>query len=1021
MIFFSILTNSVKPPAPWGPQGTHAQIQYQREELAAFVHYGMNTYTGVEWGNGHENEDLFNPTNLNTDQWVTSIQKAGFKRLIFVGKHHDGFCIWKTNYTVHNVNRSAKFQATSKQRGQSGDVIEELSKSCSKYNMNMGFYLSPLDMNNSAYGNEELYNEFYMNQLREILGNKKYGNNGKFVEVWMDGAKSEAAKDQKYWFLKWFDIIDKLQPDSVVFSPYGSTVRWIGNERGYAGNLCWSRVNLSRMRGGNTIGLGEYEYYFHGDPDGDIWSVGECDVSITSGWFWTEGRVPKSMQELADIYFNSVGHGQPLLLNVPPNKEGVLPDNMVKRLEEFGETIRKTYEVNFANQPDVKVTASSFRGNDPQFKPENAVDDNISTYWTMDDNVTKGWIEIDLGQKRTFDIVSFSEHIDLGQRVEEWFLYYFDSSKNDWVLFENGTTINTRHLCWQHPVTSQKIKLVITKSQDVPLIERIGVYKGYGAFSKKSLIPEGLTEVLAAKFNKTGNWNNEDEGIWTRQVGASVSYKFIGSKVYVVGIVDPGHGKIGVYIDGNKITVINTKADERKLRQLLYTSPDLDYGDHEIKLVLESTACALHGFYYLDNKGMGMFQIRNANYAIAKGGKVKIQVDRIGGSSGKCSVTFQTVPGTAVHGKHYINVLEKLNFEDGEKTKLILVKTIENPEITSNLTFFAQVVDPSEGSLIGFNDISEITIYDGKPIEGLIDIDRKDMDFDGSWEDKGDVVVSSDVGANIEAQFYGTKVFIIGNKSPNTGEILVFIDNKKVGIIDTHSEYLQKDQLLFTSDDLELPNSLSLSSHSIVLVLISKRCEIKKFTVLENNATGMISLENEKLTIKGGNKIDFKILRSGGNDGECSVRLQTLPGTAVEGKDYKPIDQIVSFLTGQNEKKVQIETMENDKDDVDFYLTISEPTNDVVVKFNSSCAIKISNTIPSPITETPVPPISYTSTPDPQPKNKKVMIIVISLSCGIIVVAILGFIIYRIVKSRENEKFPMISKELSSGSNTNYI
>ena len=191
---------SVDPPKPYGAVPTAGQLAYHQQELSAFIHYGMNTYTGVEWGTGKEDVNLFKPTELDTDQWVRTLKDAGFQRIIMIGRHHDGFCLWKSKYTEHDVENSKEFQETSKKLGQSGDVIEEISKSCTKYNMDMGFYLSPWDANSPDYGKEVEYNEYYMNQLEEILGDKKYGNNGKFVEVWMDGAKGSGAADLQFWF-----------------------------------------------------------------------------------------------------------------------------------------------------------------------------------------------------------------------------------------------------------------------------------------------------------------------------------------------------------------------------------------------------------------------------------------------------------------------------------------------------------------------------------------------------------------------------------------------------------------------------------------------------------------------------------------------------------------------------------------------------------------------------------------------------------------------------------------------------
>ena len=279
--------NPVMPPEAFGALPNQSQINYHEEELAAFIHFGMNTFTNSEWGNGSENPNSFNPTDLDADEWVRTLKEAGFKRLIMVGKHHDGFVIWKSEVTDHDVEKSTDWQAT---KGGEGDVLAEVSAACTKYNMDMGLYLSPWDVNAPSYGygegtNDETdtngdYNEFYMTQLREVLGNPKYGNNGKFVEVWMDGAKGSGAAAQHYKFDQWFDLIEELQPGAVVFSPYATGVRWIGNESGKAGDPAWSKIDKKRIRDRYDQGLGDDNRYLNnGDPQGDIWSVGECDVS----------------------------------------------------------------------------------------------------------------------------------------------------------------------------------------------------------------------------------------------------------------------------------------------------------------------------------------------------------------------------------------------------------------------------------------------------------------------------------------------------------------------------------------------------------------------------------------------------------------------------------------------------------------------------------------------------------------------------------------------------------------------
>ena len=274
-----------------GPLPSKAQLDYHKEELAAFIHYGMNTYTNSEWGNGKEDPRYFNPTNLDTDQWIRTLKETGFKRTIMVVKHHDGFVAYPSKYTNHTV-------AASPWKDGKGDLLEEVSKSASKYDMNMGVYLSPWDANHPKYhvATEKEYNQYYLNQLKEILGNPKYGNKGKFIEVWMDGARGSGAQKVTYTFDEWFKYIKEAEGDIAIFSAQPTSVRWIGNERGIAGDPVWHKVKKA-----NITDDVKNEYLNHGDPDGDMYSVGEADVSIRSGWFYHDNQQPKSLKELMDI------------------------------------------------------------------------------------------------------------------------------------------------------------------------------------------------------------------------------------------------------------------------------------------------------------------------------------------------------------------------------------------------------------------------------------------------------------------------------------------------------------------------------------------------------------------------------------------------------------------------------------------------------------------------------------------------------------------------------------------------
>ncbi|MGG7141839.1 alpha-L-fucosidase [Clostridium nigeriense] len=723
--------NTVKPPEAFGATPNESQLQYHEEELAAFIHFGMNTFTNSEWGNGKEDPNTFNPTDLDADEWVKTLKDAGFKRIIIVGKHHDGFAIWKSAVTEHDIEKSTDWQAT---QGGEGDVLEEVSKACTKYDMDMGIYLSPWDANAPSYGygtgtNDETdsngdYNEFYMSQLREILGNDKYGNNGRFVEVWMDGAKGSGAAAQNYKFEEWFDLIEELEPGAVVFSPYGSTVRWIGNESGKAGDPVWSKVNQKRIRDRYNSGAGdENQYLNNGDPNGDIWSVGECDVSLTSGWFWHSGNGPKTMEQLTDIYFSSVGRGQPLLLNVAPDKTGHFTSEDIARIKEFSSAINNSFDENLAEPTTTSATASSVRGNSNDYSANNVLDDNNDTYWTMDDGQTTGNITIDLGGEKTFDIVSIEEYIKLGQRVSEFSVETY--SDGEWKEFGKGYTIGAKRLVRSAPVKATKIRINIKSSLAVPLIENVEVYKADEDFEVKSVVPSGTDFIDNVNFENKNSWTQENIGIgntgmYSNTKGKDASFTFTGTKAWVIGTFDPGHGIMEVWVDGKKVSDVDTYNAKRSISQILYETDDLDYGQHTVKIVIKGEKNAsssgafigLDGAYYLNNNAAGMFEIEDTNYTVNEGETKEITIKRVGGSKGEATVHFSTSPDSAVHGRHYKDITKTIIFADGQTTAKVSIETIDNEEKGGNVKFYCNIDTPTNGAIIGFNKKSEVTIID---------------------------------------------------------------------------------------------------------------------------------------------------------------------------------------------------------------------------------------------------------------------------------------------------------------------
>lgn len=685
----------------YGPLPSKAQMQYHREELAAFIHFGMNTYYDREWGDGEEDPYYFYPEHLDTDQWIKTLKDAGFKRTIMVVKHHDGFLLYPSKYTDHTIAKSGW-------KDGKGDVLAEVSASASKYDMDMGVYLSPWDAHSPLYhvDTEDQYNEYYLNQLKEILEDPKYGNKGKFVEVWMDGARGDGAQKVTYTFDKWFEAIRKAQGDIAIFSAEPTNVRWIGNEKGIAGDPVWQKVNPDKIRNNPSN-----SYLNHGDPEGKQYSVGEADVSIRSGWFYHDNQEPKSLRELMDIYFKSVGRGTPLLLNIPPNQDGKFADADVARLKEFRQTLDQLYSVNYA--AGALVEADSTRRN-PLYKASHLTDGDEKTSWAPADDAKTGSFVLDLGKEQHFDVVELKETIEKGQRISG---FTIDVAVNgQWVPYGAGSTVGYRRLIKGQPVDSRYIRVSITDAQATPILNGVSVYKTPASIEETDGYPLGLTyhsDRTAERAN--GQWNEEGEGIrgtsmWTKEKGASVTYQFEGTKAYIVATVDPGHGEMDVYVDGQKLATVNTQSPTRKRSQKVYETPDLKAGAHTLTLVnSKGDAIATEGIYALNNQEKGLFEFAQQTLAVKKGDPAQIVVKRKGGSKGSTSLKLITEPGTGVHGKVYKDTNVTLEFADGETEKTVQVPTLDfSGKATDVYDFKVKLLHPDQGSLVGF--IPELTV-----------------------------------------------------------------------------------------------------------------------------------------------------------------------------------------------------------------------------------------------------------------------------------------------------------------------
>ena len=748
------LTGNAEAPAKDKVVPDKNQFRYQKEELAAFCHFGPNTFNEIEWGEHYGDKkpsEIFTlKQDFDAETLVKTLKDAGFKKLIVTAKHHDGFCIWDSEHTEYDVAASGYKDAN----GQS-DILAEISKACTDQNMDMGLYLSPWDIHDESYGyydenhkptdkeHDHLdYNEYYDNQLKEILGNEKYGNKGHFVEVWMDGAKGNGANAQEYDFKRWFNTIQENEgikagydADCMLFGAEAyTTVRWIGNELGIAGKDTWSKSTVDKEK--NTINSNKQGNATVGFEDGNQWTVPEADARITSGWFWgTTKNTPKTMDELSDMYFNSVGHNATLLLNIPPNNQGTVDKAILDRVTEFGNNIKETFKTNLAKAEGASVKVSEVRGNDETFKPGNMIDDNDETYWTTSDGNKSGEILVDLGEKKNFDVVSIEEAIQNGQRINKYKVEYREGDSGEWTLLEEGQTIGAKRLCRTSEVSAKQIKITVeTKDGKVPMISEVGVYKSTEDMEKPNPIPKGM-EVIDVEdkdvadgkgFTFKGKWNPENQpqyingtNTWAN-AGAELELKFHGTKAYLFGTLDPGHGTVEITVDDGEKVTVDTKASKRAVGQRWFETPDLEDGDHTIKLKVTGKAVGIEAAAVINNGGKGMIELESDAYTMNEDETKSLKVKRVGGTKGEIRAKLQPNPGTAIQDDYDTTLIPDIVLGENQTETTADVKTRRNTNKTGDQYFTAEITDVSEGTILGFNKKAKITIKDMESSEGAL-------------------------------------------------------------------------------------------------------------------------------------------------------------------------------------------------------------------------------------------------------------------------------------------------------------
>ncbi|MEW5900589.1 MAG: alpha-L-fucosidase [Acidobacteriota bacterium] len=465
------------------------QLAWQEMEFIAFAHFGMNTFTDREWGEGTESPRLFNPTDLDARQWVKVIKEAGMKMLILTAKHHDGFCLWPSKHTEHSVKNSPW-------RGGQGDLVKEVAAACREAGLKVGIYLSPWDRHEPTYGDSPAYNEHFRRQLRELLTNY-----GEISEVWFDGACGEGpnGKRQEYDWWSYYRVIRELQPKATIFG-MGPDLRWVGTETGYGRETEWSVIPVALR---DTSIMAQHassppnldDLFLPGDMTAAnlgnrekirdaaalAWYPAETDVSIRPGWFYhqsQDGEV-KTPERLIDIYFSSVGRNSVLLLNIPPDKRGRVNENDIRSLTGMRRGLDETFRINLAEDAAIKASSQK-RG----FEAANVLDDDPISCWMTEEGVESASLIFELKEKRAFDVALLQENIRLGQRVEEFSLEAWDGK--EWRPFARGTTVGYKRLLRFSEVLTQKVRLTITQSRTSPTLSSFGLFKFSSIFSPKS-------------------------------------------------------------------------------------------------------------------------------------------------------------------------------------------------------------------------------------------------------------------------------------------------------------------------------------------------------------------------------------------------------------------------------------------------------------------------------------------------------------------------------------------------------
>lgn len=462
------MENELNHIQPFGPAPSRRQLDWHRYEYYGFIHFTVNTFTNREWGRGDESPAVFHPRDFSADQIAGAAAAGGMKGLILTAKHHDGFCLWPSDYSRHSVKYSPW-------KDGKGDVVGDLAQACRDRGLKFGVYLSPWDRNHPEYA-QPGYVKYYHNQLCELM--TRYGP---LFEVWFDGAnggdgyyggKYEKRTINARTYYQWediFGIVRDLQPDAVIFGGEpGADIRWVGNEGGIAGDPCWHTFYSGK---GEDAGV---EILNLGVKGGEVWYPAECDVSIRPGWFYhqRENKIIRDPHNLLDLYFRSVGRGASLLLNLPPNRRGRIPNRDVESLEGFRRLREQYFAVDLAKK--ARASASNSRPGSQNFQPGCVLDGSPETAWCTEDGVLQAELVLDFAEPVAVNLASLREYLPLGQRVYDFTIDAWQGGH--WITLASAQAIGNRRLVRFADVRTDRVRLSITSAGASPAIQEFSLH-----------------------------------------------------------------------------------------------------------------------------------------------------------------------------------------------------------------------------------------------------------------------------------------------------------------------------------------------------------------------------------------------------------------------------------------------------------------------------------------------------------------------------------------------------------------